>query len=134
MDVIKTLAKDFSHDYLGRGFSLEWYDSELSSKLLYISKSSEKLRFLSYLRDIVETSYKKHAIKCNNPERCDTNKSLEFALYAINQQYDDYFEMEGGVNLEERPAIKFFVNGQYYDAFSEILEIIKRATVRLCSC
>ncbi len=127
MDVIKTMATEFSDDYQMSGFSLDWYDSELSSKLLYINKTSEKLRFLSYLRDIVETSYKKHAIKCTDPDRCDTNKSLEFALYAIKQQYDDYFEIVGGISTEERPAMKFFSDGQYFDAFSDILEIIKQA-------
>lgn len=128
MDVIKTLAKEFSQGYMAHGYSLEWYDGELDSKLVYINKPSEKLRFLSYLLDIVETSYKKHAVKCRNPERCDESKSLEFALYAINQQYDEYFESEGEVSTDERPAIKFFVDGQYFDAFSEIREIIKQAT------
>ena len=104
MDVIKRMAKEFSYDLQSFGYTLEKFDSELSSKLIYITKNSEKLRFLSYLRDIAETAYKEHAPKCTNPKNCGTNQSLENALYAITQQYDEYFEIEGGVNLNEKPA------------------------------
>jgi hypothetical protein len=127
MDVIKRMAKEFSYDLQSFGYTLEKFDSELSSKLIYITKNSEKLRFLSYLRDIAETKYKEHAPKCTNPKNCGTNQSLENALYAINQQYDEYFEIEGGVNLNEKPAMSFFTEGQYFDAFSAIKELIKKA-------
>ncbi len=106
---------------------MELVDSEISSKLLYINKTSEKLRFLSYLRDIFETKYQEHAPKCSHPQTCSTNTSLENVLYAIKQQYDEYFEIDGDVNLSERPAMIFFTEGQYFDAFSAIKEIIKVA-------
>jgi hypothetical protein len=127
MDVIKKMAKDFSHNLTSFGYTLEKFDSELNSKLLYITKASEKLRFLSYLRDIAETQYQEHAPKCPDPKNCGTNQSLENALYAINQQYDEYIEIEGGVSNSEKPAMKFFTDGQYFDAFSSIKEIIKEA-------
>jgi hypothetical protein len=127
MDVIKKLAQDFSHYLETYGFTLEKVDSELTSKLLYITKPSEKLRFLSYLRDITETKYKKHAPVCSDPKNCGTNQSLENALYAIKQQYDEYIELEGGIDMDEKPAMRFFTEGQYFDAYSSIREIIKKA-------
>lgn len=127
MDPIKRMAESFSYDLENFGFKLEKIDSEISSKLLYINKNGEKLRFLSYLRDIAETQYQEHAPHCNNPDSCGTNQALENVIYAINQQYDDYFEIEGGVSLIERPAMRFFVEGQYFDAFSAIKEIVKEA-------
>lgn len=127
MDVIKQLAKDFSYYFENFGQTLEMFDSELNSKLSYIYKTSEKLRFLSYLRDIAETEFKDHAPKCPNPENCSTNQSLENVLYAINQQYDDYFDTDSEFSLSEKPTIKFFTEGQYFDAFSAIMEIIKQA-------
>lgn len=127
MDVIKKMAKQFSGKLQKFGHTLEKFDSELSSKLIYINKSSEKLRFLSYLRDIAETEYKKHALVCQNPDSCLINQSLENVLYGINQQYDDYFEIEGSVNLTEKPAMNFFMEGQYFDAFTAIKEIIGKA-------
>ena len=127
MDVIKRMAKEFSYDFENFGSALANFDSELSSKLFYIKKTSEKLRFLSYLRDIAETEYKEHAPVCPNPDNCEINKSLENVLYAIKQQYDDYYKEDGGVNLSEKPAMQFFVEGQYFDAFSAIKEIIKKA-------
>lgn len=127
MDPIKSMAENFSYDLESFGFSLEKIDSEIGSKLIYISKNGEKLRFLSYLRDIAETKYQNHAPKCKNPKTCGTNQALENAIYAINQQYDDYFEIEGGISLNERPAMRFFTEGQYFDAFSAIKEIIKEA-------
>ena len=127
MDVIKKLADQFGYG-IEQYNSLEKFDSELSSKLLYINKISEKLRFLSYLKDFTETKYKKHAPQCVNPESCGLNQSLEIVLYGIQQQYDDYFEIIGGnTNLNERPAMNFFTEGQYFDAFSSIKEIIKGA-------
>jgi len=131
MDVIKRMAKQFSSKFKNFSHSLEKFDSELNSKLTFINKTSEKLRFLSYLRDIAETEYKEHAPKCPNPDSCGTNRSLENVLYCINQEYDDYFEIEGGVNLTEKPAIKFFIEGQYFDAFSAIKEIIKEAKISI---
>ena len=131
MDVIKRMAKQFSFKFSSYGHTLEKFDSELGSKLIYINKTSEKLRFLSYLRDIAETKYQEHAPKCPNPENCETNKYLENALYAINQQYDEYFEIAGGVILSEKPAMKFFTEGQYFDAFSAIKEIIKEAEISI---
>jgi len=127
MDVIKKMAEQFSGDFHNFGYTLEKFDGELSSKLIYINKANEKLRFLSYLRDLAETEYRDHAPNCNNPENCDTNDALENALYAINQQYDDYYEIAGGINVGERPAMQFFTNGQYFDAFSAIKEIVKEA-------
>jgi len=127
MDVIKRMAKEFSHYFNKYGNTLEKFDSELSSKLIYITKESEKLRFLSYLRDIAETKYQEHAPKCTNPDNCGTNKRLENVIYAINQKYDENSELEGNINLTEKPAMRFFSEGQYFDAFSSIREIIKNA-------
>jgi len=127
MDPIKRMAESFSYDLESFGYTLEKIDDEISSKLLYINKSGEKLRFLSYLRDIAETQYQEHAPNCPNPESCGTNQALENVIYAINQQYDDFFEIAGGVSLNERPAMRFFSEGQYFDAFSAIKEIIKDA-------
>jgi hypothetical protein len=79
------------------------------------------------LRDIAETKYQKHAPECSDPERCGTNQTLENVLYAIKQQYDEYYEIAGGVDLNEIPAMRFFTEGQYFDAFSAIRERIKEA-------
>lgn len=127
MDILKRMAKRFSSKFISLGHSLEKFDSELSSQLLYISKNSEKLRFLSYLKDMAETEYKEHAPHCQHPDSCGTNRSLETVLYGINQQYESYYNIEGTVNLAEKPAIMFFKEGQYFDAFSSIKEIIKKA-------
>lgn len=126
MDVIRNLAKDFSRNLVNYGYTLEKFEGELDSKLIYVSKTNEKIRFLSYLRDLAETQYKEHAPKCKNPENCGTNQALEIALYSINQKLDEYIE-ENGLDLSERPAMKFFTEGQYFDAFSAIKEIIKEA-------
>jgi len=131
MDPIKRMAIQFSYDFNSLGYTLEKIDSALNSKLINISKSNEKLRFLSYLRDIAETQYKKHAPNCGNPETCGTNKYLENVLYSINQQYDLYIEIDDYINIEERPAMQFFTEGQYFDAFSAIMEIIKKAEVSI---
>lgn len=107
--------------------SLEKFDSELHSKLIYINKTAEKLRFLSYLKDIIETKYQQHAKVCQNPGNCGENKSNEIALYSIQQQYDDYYETIGGYSASEKPAMNFFSEGQYFDAFTSIKECIKEA-------
>lgn len=127
MDVIKDTAVRFAASFELHALSLEKFDSELNSKLLYINKSNEKLRFLSYLRDEVESKYKSHAKVCSDPEHCGKNRSFEIALYSITQQYDDYYEMEGGKIGSERPAISFFKEGQYFDAYSSIREVVKGA-------
>jgi len=127
MDVLKRLAKEFSSDFHKLGYDFETFDSALNSKLLYINKTSEKLRFLSYLKDIAETELKEHAPKCDDPERCSTSLSLANVLYSLNQQYQDYIEIEGDFNTSEKPAMKFFTEGQYFDAFTSIREIIKEA-------
>lgn len=127
MDVIKERAKEFSRTIRMHTLHLEDFDSELSSTLLYINKNSEKLRFLSYLKDIVEKMYQDHAKVCPNPGSCSENKSYEIALYSIQQQYDDYFEMEGGAQLQEKPAMYFFAEGKYFDAFTAIRECVKVA-------
>ena len=55
------------------------------------------------------------------------NKSNEIALYSIQQQYDDYYQIEGGYSNSEKPAMNFFSEGQYFDAFTSIKECIKEA-------
>ena len=127
MDVIKEMAKRFSHGFRMHTNSLEDFDSELNSKLIYINKTSEKLRYLSYLKDLIETMYQKHAKVCTNPDNCSENKSYEIALYSINQQYEDYYESIGGANISEKPAMQFFKEGQYFDAFTAIKECAKEA-------
>jgi hypothetical protein len=127
MDVLKNTAERFASALKMYTHKLEAFDSELNSRLIYISKTSEKLRFLSYLKDIVETQYQKHAKVCTNPTSCPQNESYETALYSINQQYDDYFEQLGGLASAEKPAMQFFNEGQYFDAFTAIREIIKKA-------
>lgn len=127
MDVIKEMAKRFSSSIRMNTLSLEKFDSELNSKLIYINKNTEKLRFLSYLKDIVETNYQEHAKVCRNPDTCGENKSNEIALYSIQQQYDDYYQIEGGYPTSEKPAMNFFADGQYFDAFTSIKECVKEA-------
>jgi len=127
MDVIKEMAKRFSQSFRMHTISLEEFDSELNSKLLYINKTSEKLRYLSYLKDLIETIYQKHAKVCTNPDNCSENKAYEIALYSINQLYDDYYERFGGANMSEKPAMQFFKEGQYCDAFTAIKECAKEA-------
>lgn len=127
MDVLKDMAQKFSRSIRINTLSLEKFDSDLNSRLIYINKNTEKLRFLSYLKDIVETNYQEHAKVCNNPGDCSQNKANEIALYSIQQQYDDYFQIEGGYSTSEKPAMQFFVDGQYFDAFSSIKECIKEA-------
>lgn len=125
------MAQTFSQRLMAHTNSLESFDSELNSKLIYINKSSEKLRFLSYLKDFVETAYQKHAKVCTNPDKCSENKAYEIALYSINQQYDDYYESFGGTTLHERPAMQFFKEGQHFDAFTSIKECIKEAKSKI---
>lgn len=127
MDVIKERAKEFARTIRMHALHLEDFDGELSSKLLYINKNSEKLRFLSYLKDIIEASYQEHVKVCKNPDNCDKNRSYEIALYSIQQQYDDYYAIEGGSSLQEKPAMYFFAEGKYFDAFTAIRECIKVA-------
>jgi hypothetical protein len=127
MDVIKEMANRFSHSLEMHTNSLESFDGELNSKLLYINKTSEKLRYLSYLKAIVETEYQDHAKVCTNPTSCPHNRSYEIALYSINQQYDSYYETIGGIDTSEKPAMQFFKEGQYFDAFTAIKESIKEA-------
>jgi len=127
VDVIKNMAINFSRSVQAHANSLENFDSELTSKLIYINKNAEKLRYLSYLRDEVERQYQNHAKVCTNPTNCGQNKSYEIALYSIGQQYDDYYEMLGGVNTSEKPSMQFFSEGQYFDAFTAIKECIKEA-------
>ncbi len=121
------MAKRFSDVIRMHTISLEKFDSELNSKLIYINKNAEKLRFLSYLKDFVETNYQKHAKVCRNPDSCSENKSYEIALYSIKQQYDDYYQIEGDYSISEKPAMNFFSEGQYFDAFTAIKECIKEA-------
>lgn len=127
MDVLKSLAIDFNRHLQAYAFSLEKYDSELNSKLIYINKGCEKIRFLSYLRDMVESQYQEHIKVCPNKINCGRNAEFETALYSINQQYDEYFEISGGQMLAEKPAMNFFAEGQYFDAYSAIKECIKKA-------
>ncbi len=127
MDVIKQMAERFTKNLSVFTHDLEEFDSELNSKLIYINKTSEKLRFLSYAKDNVETLYQKHAKVCTNPNDCGQNKSFEIALYSIQQQYDDYFVQAGGTNTIEKPAMQFFSQGQYFDAFTSIKECVKEA-------
>ncbi len=49
MDVIKRMAMDFSRSLSTIGRTLEKFDGELNSLMLYINKDTEKLRFLAYL-------------------------------------------------------------------------------------
>ena len=127
MDVIKRLAKEFGDDLENLGYTLEKVDDALTDKLMYINKTTEKLRFLSYLRDIAETKYNEHAPICPNPDSCRINNGLDHALYAINQQYDDYLGNVSDFNLKEKPAMQFFTDGQYFDAYTAIREILKVA-------
>ena len=131
MDVIKDMANKFSRSIRMHTISLDKFDNELNSKLIYINKNSEKLRFLSYLQDIVESNYQKHAKVCRTPENCEENKSNEIALYSIRQQYDDHYQTEGGIVTSERPAMNYFTEGQYFDAFTAIKECIKEAKISI---
>lgn len=127
MDVIKEMAKRFSQSFRVHTNSLEAFDGELNSKLIYINKTSEKLRYLSYLKDLIESMYQEHAKVCKNPDTCRQNRDYEIAIYSINQQYDDYYESFGGTNVSEKPAMQFFKEGQYFDAFTAIKECVKEA-------
>ncbi len=80
-----------------------------------------------YLRDIFETQYQKHAPECTSPETCSTNQNLENALYSVNQQFDFYNDITGALNPKEKPAMSFFKEGQYFDAYTSIKEVIKKA-------
>ena len=125
MDVIKDMAIRFSQSMTMHTNSLENFDSELNSKLIYINKQVEKVRFLSYLKDIVETKYQAHMKVCTNPNNCSQNKEFEIALYSIKQQYEGYNASD--VDITERPAMQFFSEGKYFDAFTSIKECVKEA-------
>jgi hypothetical protein len=128
MDVIKSIAKDFREEMYDYANSLEKFDTELNSKLLYINKDSEKLRFLSYLKDMVESDYQDHIKVCRDPDDCQLNKGFEIAIYSIKQQFEDYSKTAGVVkDFAERPAMQFFSEGKYFDAFTAIKECIKEA-------
>lgn len=125
MDVIKDMAINFCYGLHAKAFSLENFDNELNSKLIYITKQAEKIRFISYLNDIVETKYQAHMKVCTNPNNCSQNKEFEIALYSIKQQYDDY--NASGYDTSERLAMQFFSDGKYFDAFTAIKECVKLA-------
>lgn len=128
MDVIKDMAKQFSSTMHINSHSLESFDSALTSNLVYINKQSEKVRFLSYLIDIIETQYQEHMKVCKNPEVCPQNKYYEIALYSSKQQFDDYNDSSDNLIIEEKPAMKYFSEGQHFDAYTEIKECIKKAS------
>jgi len=118
MDPIKNMAEIFGKMVNNYGKTLEKADDALTTKLGIILKDEEKLRFLSYLKDIVENKYRKHAPDCTDPENCTENLAYENAIYAINQRYDSYTQTIGGINNKERPAMCFFSEGQYFDAYT----------------
>jgi hypothetical protein len=127
MDVIKNMATNFYRTIEMHTLNLETMQSALTSTIYPINKSTEKIRFLSYLKDLVETAYQKHAKICNRPNTCSVHESNEIALYVIKQQYENYYESLGGVSISEKPAMQYFSQGQYFDAFTALLEIIKEA-------
>lgn len=129
MDVLKDLAMQFPRreNLIRYRPSLERFDSELNDALYTIRKDDEKLRFLGYLKDLYETSYQEHAKLCKDPVTCSLHKSHEIGLYSINQQYDVLFEELGGINTRERPAMQYFTEGQYFDAYNALRECVKPA-------
>ena len=129
MDVLKDLAIKFPRreNLIRYRPSLERFDSELNDALYTIRKDEEKLRFLGYLKDLYETSYQEHARVCKDPDTCSLHESHEIALYSINQQYDEFYEELGGVDIQEKPAMQYFVEGQYFDAYNALRECVKPA-------
>ncbi len=129
MDVLKDLAENFpERDNLRRyHYSLERFDSELDDALYTIRKEEEKLRFMGYLKEVYETSYQEHIKECKDPKTCSQNRSYEIGLYCINQVYDELFEELGAVNTVEKPAMQYFAEGQYFDAYNSLRECVKHA-------
>jgi hypothetical protein len=127
MDAIKTSAKGFYRNSTRYTKSLETYNRELSSRLSHIYKENEKLRFLSYLRDLIESNYREHVKTCKEGKSCGQHEPFENSIYSVNQQYDYYNAIVGDFDVSEKPAMKFFEEGHYFDAFSAIRELIKKA-------
>ena len=130
MDVIKEEAKKFCR---GVEFirDLEKFDGELSSKLFYNNRDIEKLRFLAYLKDIVESNYQEHAKVCKDTDHCSANKAYEIALYSIRQQFDNLQQHNNDFTLKEKPAMIFFTEGKQFDAFTTIRECVKKAKISI---
>src|SRR5690606_15206623 len=129
MDVLKDLAENFSErvNLKRYHYSLERFDSEISDVLYTIRKEDEKLRFLGYLKEAYETSYQEHIKECKDPNTCSENRPYEIALYCINQVYDELFKELGPISTSEKPAMYYFAEGQYFDAYNSLRECVKHA-------
>ena len=125
MDVIKDMALEFARRFKFYSLSLEKFNTEIDYKLISIYKKSEKVRFLSYLRDFISSEYQTIIKVLMSMNRGTQDNDYEIALYAINQQLEQYNEMEG-LSLSEKPAMQFFAEGSYFDAYTALLEIIKQ--------
>ena len=129
MDVLKDLAEKFPRrqNLIKYRYSVERVDSEISDVLFTIRNDKEKLRFLGYLHDIYETDYQDHIKECKEPLTCDKNKSYEIALYCIKQVLNEMLDEVGEVSVREKPAMQYFADGQYFDAYYALRECVKSA-------
>jgi hypothetical protein len=127
MNPLKNMAVSFGEHLTEYQQTIELCESEVAEKLSYIKNNQEKLRFLSYLKNYVESRYQKHVKFCFDLEKCDENKGYEAILYVVRQNYDSLIGDRSGFNVFEKPSMIFYNKGKYFDGYTELRDRIKEA-------
>jgi hypothetical protein len=142
MNIIKDIAEDFiEENYTDSSHTIKEFINSILYELKNHRKESDKLEFLSIVRNSIQREYDDHYKDCKNRDECDTLKWHAKTIYYVNNILSDYsisdnkndwFDDVEKVNYSEKldkiiEQIEILKKGHeiIYDGISEEIDELK---------
>ncbi|WP_460219374.1 hypothetical protein [Psychroserpens sp. MEBiC05023] len=116
MDIVKEMAMEFSEYQYHYTDSPNEFIDKLKSELYRYNNNSDKLNFISVVRNYVQEQHDNHYEECKNRERCDELKDYKKGLYFIDSLGTDY-----GVKFKQEDVFSEFEKSEYNNKLDRIL-------------
>lgn len=123
MNIIEDIAQDFIYEnYLGPE-NKNIFLSGLSTELSRHRKETDKIMFLSSVRNLIQEMYNEHFENCKEPDDCDTLKWHLKSIFYVNNLLEDYSISSNEENLFSSTEKDSY--SQKLDKIIEDVEILK---------
>ena len=90
MNIIEDIAKDFLVENYTGSENKNYFLSELKKELARHRKETDKIMFLSEIKNLIQEEYDEHYESCNEREECDILKWHLKAILYVNNILEDY--------------------------------------------
>lgn len=94
MSIVEEMAEKFVSWEIHKTNNPDSFMGEVKDNLFKLRRTNDKIYFLKKVIDEVSKSAEVHSKECRDEKNCDESKGYRFSLFYLNQELDEYNEIE----------------------------------------